>query len=53
MKYYVEWKLSNGDRAVVRTEGSMLKKDAQLIETMLWNFFPIEWVKIQVDNSTS
>ena len=47
MKYYVEWKLSNGDRAVVRTEGSMLKKDAQLIETMFGTMFRLNGLRFE------
>lgn len=49
MKFYVEWKLSTADRPVIRTEGSMLRKDAELIQTMLWNYVPVEWVRIQRD----
>lgn len=52
-RYYVEWKVSNGDRAVYRTKGSMLEEDAKLIETMLWNFVPVEWVKVTSDSITS
>jgi len=53
MKYYVEWKLSNGSQAVIRTDGSMLKKDAELIETLLWNYVPVVWVEVREDKTTS
>ncbi len=51
MKYYVEWKLRDGKAQ--RTEGSMLKKDAELIEALFVNYVQIDWVEVREEKVTS